>query len=65
MSTYEQQISAMGLVLPGPLPMPDGLLLPFPWVNVRGDRACIRSRPAERGRITSGTLWRRRAGRFH
>ena len=47
MSKYEQKISAMGLVLPGPLQMPGGLMLPFPWVNVRGDRAYVSGHGAQ------------------
>ncbi len=41
MSTPEQRLAEMGLVLPEPLKMPAGMTLPFPWVNVRGNRAFI------------------------
>lgn len=41
MSTYEDKLASMGLVLPEPLKLPPGMTLPFPWVNVRGDRAFI------------------------
>lgn len=41
MSNYEQKIVSMGLVLPQPLKLPSNMVLPFPWVNVRGDRAFV------------------------
>ncbi len=41
MPTAEQRLAALGLVLPPPLPLPPGMELPFPWVNVRGDIAII------------------------
>ena len=41
MATYEDKLASMGLVLPEPLKLPPGMTLPFPWVNVRGDRAFI------------------------
>jgi enamine deaminase RidA (YjgF/YER057c/UK114 family) len=37
----EHQIHAMGLVLPPPLPMPQGVVLPFPWVRIVGTRAIV------------------------
>lgn len=39
MSRYGQRLAELGLVLPAPLKLPPGMKLPFPWVNVRGDRA--------------------------
>lgn len=41
MSEVEKRLVALGLVLPAPLRLPAGMVLPFPWVNVRGDRAFI------------------------
>ena len=41
MSGYHERLTALGLVLPEPLKLPPGMVLPFPWVNVRGDRAYI------------------------
>ena len=41
MSGIDSRLSALGLVLPEPLKLPPGMVLPFPWVNVRGDRAFI------------------------
>lgn len=41
MSGYEQRLANLGLVLPEPLKLPPGMALPFPWVNVRGDRAYV------------------------
>ncbi|WP_192256069.1 RidA family protein [Mesorhizobium silamurunense] len=37
----EEKLAALGIILPPPLKLPPGMLLPFPWVNVRGDRAYI------------------------
>lgn len=36
-----QRLIDLGIVLPRPLKLPDGMRLPFPWVNVRGDRAYL------------------------
>ena len=41
MGVIEDRIAGRGLVLPGPLKLPAGMILPFPWVNVRGDRAFV------------------------
>ena len=41
MPNYEDKLTSMDLVLPQPLKLPPGMILPFPWVNVRGDRAYI------------------------
>ncbi len=41
MSRIKAKIDEMGLVLPAPLVLPEGMVLPFPEVNVRGDRAFI------------------------
>jgi enamine deaminase RidA (YjgF/YER057c/UK114 family) len=37
----EARLAELGLVLPEALRLPAGMALPFPWVNVRGDRAFI------------------------
>jgi enamine deaminase RidA (YjgF/YER057c/UK114 family) len=37
----EAKLEALGLVLPGPTKTPPGLVLPFSWVRVRGDRAYV------------------------
>lgn len=37
----EQKLHQMGLVLPAPMQMPKGLVLPFPWVRVWGNRAYV------------------------
>ena len=37
----DEKLTALGIVLPPPLKLPPGMVLPFPWVNVRGDRAYI------------------------
>ena len=39
--TIEQRLTELGLVLPEPMKLPPGLVLPFPWVRVYGDRAYI------------------------
>ena len=37
----EAKLEELGLVLPGPTKTPPGLVLPFSWVRVRGDRAYV------------------------
>jgi len=37
----EAKLKELGLVLPGPATTPPGLVLPFSWVRVRGNRAYI------------------------
>ena len=37
----EAKLAALGLVLPEPMQTPPGLVLPFAWVRVRGNRAYI------------------------
>lgn len=39
MATPEERLQALGLLLPGPAKIPEGLHLPFSFVNLRGDRA--------------------------
>ena len=41
MSGADARLTELGIVLPAPLKLPQGMVLPFPWVNVRGDRAWI------------------------
>ncbi len=41
MSKVEAGLKELGLVLPEALKAPPGLVLPFPWVNVRGNRAFV------------------------
>jgi enamine deaminase RidA (YjgF/YER057c/UK114 family) len=41
MARIEQRLAELGLVLPPPLLLPPGVTLPFPWVNIRGNRAYI------------------------
>ena len=41
MSKIEQRLQALGIVLPVPLQLPPGVVLPFPWVRVVGNRALI------------------------
>jgi enamine deaminase RidA (YjgF/YER057c/UK114 family) len=41
MGRIEAKLEALGLVLPEPLQPPPGIVLPFAWVRVRGDRAYI------------------------
>ena len=41
MAGIDQRLRELSLVLPAPLKLPPGMVLPFPWVNVRGDRAYI------------------------
>jgi enamine deaminase RidA (YjgF/YER057c/UK114 family) len=37
----ETRLEELGLALPGPTKTPPGLVLPFSWVRVRGDRAYV------------------------
>ncbi len=41
MSKIEAKLQSLGLVLPKALKVPEGMTLPFPWVNVRGTRFFI------------------------
>lgn len=45
MRTPEDRLQAMGLTLPQPTTLPEGLTLPFAFVNVRGDRAVFSGHP--------------------
>ncbi len=41
MGQIEQRLAALGLVLPPPMQVPSGVVLPFPWVRVHGSRAFV------------------------
>ena len=41
MAGTEKRLEELGIILPASLKLPEGMVLPFPWVNVRGDRAFI------------------------
>ena len=41
MPKIEERLAALGLVLPPPLKLPPGVVLPFQFVRVVGTRACI------------------------
>lgn len=41
MARIEAKLESMGLALPGPPKLPPGMVLPFPWVNVRGARVFV------------------------
>ena len=41
MSRIEAKLAEMGETLPAELSLPPGVVLPFPWVNVRGARCII------------------------
>jgi enamine deaminase RidA (YjgF/YER057c/UK114 family) len=41
MAKIEQRLQDLGIVLPAPLQLPPGTVLPFPWVRVIGSRALI------------------------
>ena len=45
MSKIEQRLQALGLTLPAPTRLPEGLNLPFRFVNVRGNRVLISGHP--------------------
>ena len=37
----ERRLAELGLTLPEPFKLPEGVRLPFAWINVRGDRAFV------------------------
>lgn len=39
--SLDSRLSELGLALPAPLVLPPGAKLPFPWVNVVGNRAIV------------------------
>ncbi|MFC3230607.1 RidA family protein [Marinibaculum pumilum] len=41
MSKVLKRLADAGLTLPEPLKMPPGVVLPFPWVHVRGERILV------------------------
>ena len=41
MTQIERKLQSLGLALPPPLPMPAGVVLPFPWVRIVGNRALV------------------------
>lgn len=41
MSGIDQRLQDLGIVLPQPLQLPPGIVLPFPWVRIVGTRALI------------------------
>ena len=45
MTTPEDRIAVLGLDLPPPTRLPDGLHLPFSFVNIRGDRLIFSGHP--------------------
>jgi len=47
MPIIETKLRTMGLALPGPLQLPRGVVLPFPWVRVHGNRAYISGHGAQ------------------
>ncbi len=40
-SSIDARLKALNLVLPSPLQLPPGMVLPFPWVRIVGARAII------------------------
>jgi enamine deaminase RidA (YjgF/YER057c/UK114 family) len=54
MTTPEERLAELGLALPAPTVLPEGLRLPFVFVNVRGRRALISGHPRHdaKGAIT-------------
>lgn len=41
MTQIEDRLSALGLQLPQPIKLPPDVVLSFPWVRIRGDRAFV------------------------
>ena len=49
MARIEARLEELGLVLPAELSPPPGVVLPFPWVNVRGDRVFVSGHGPQEG----------------
>jgi enamine deaminase RidA (YjgF/YER057c/UK114 family) len=47
MSRIASRLTELGLTLPPPVQAPGGIKLPFPFTNVRGDRAIISGHPPQ------------------
>ncbi len=45
MATPEERLTELGLQIPPPTQLPEGLHLPFSFVNIRGNRALISGHP--------------------
>ncbi len=43
----EAKLQTLGLVLPEPLILPPGIVLPFPWVRVHGNRVYVSGHAAQ------------------
>ncbi len=41
MPGIERRLEQLGIILPQPLKLPTGMVLPFPWVRIMGKRALI------------------------
>jgi enamine deaminase RidA (YjgF/YER057c/UK114 family) len=41
MSRTQAKLKELGIALPPPMQVPGGMALPFPWINMRGDRVII------------------------
>jgi len=55
MGVIEDRIASKGLILPQPLRLPEGVVLPFPMVNLRSKRAIISGHgPQESDGSTAG-----------
>lgn len=54
MSRIRQKIAQAGHVLPPPLAVPEGVVLPFPWVSIRGDRAYVSGHGPQVGDAMTG-----------
>ena len=47
MPTIDARLKKLGLALPAPLQLPPGVVLPFPWVRVRGNRVYVSGHAAQ------------------
>lgn len=45
MSKIAARLKELEITLPAPLKLPPGLVLPFPWVSVRGERVFVSGHP--------------------
>ena len=58
MAKIESKLQALGLVLPAPMQLPPGVVLPFPWVRVHGNPAFVSGHAAQNadGSLAAGTM---------
>jgi hypothetical protein len=61
MPIIEAKLQALGLTLPEPLQLHPGVVLPFPWVRVRGNRGYVSGHAAQNYDGSLAGRWERSA----